>query len=192
MKVLMMGAYTMSIRNFMIQLCKPAMRLKLYAAVILVSLFFLHLPSASSSENGQEDFAATMTPSNMRGVSPYSPSRDSKRSKEYYLSAWGVDHMVAQRTASGNLIRFRYRVVDPARAKVLGDSHATPFMFGQRSKALLHIPVMEKVGQLRQTGQQEAGKDYWMVFSNKGDLVKVGDQVNVIIGTFHADGLQVE
>jgi hypothetical protein len=31
-----------------------------------------------------------------------------------------------------------------------------------------------------------------MVFSNKGNLVKPGDRVNVVIGTFHADGLMVE
>jgi hypothetical protein len=31
-----------------------------------------------------------------------------------------------------------------------------------------------------------------MVFSNKGDLVKRGDRVNVIIGSFHADGMMVE
>jgi len=29
-------------------------------------------------------------------------------------------------------------------------------------------------------------------FSNKGNLVKAGDRVNVMIGTFHADGLLVE
>jgi hypothetical protein len=30
------------------------------------------------------------------------------------------------------------------------------------------------------------------VFSNKGDLIKRGDRVNVAIGMFHADGLVVE
>jgi hypothetical protein len=30
------------------------------------------------------------------------------------------------------------------------------------------------------------------VFSNKGNLVKRGDRVNVMIGAFHADGLMVE
>ena len=57
---------------------------------------------------------------------------------------------------------------------------------------MLHIPVMENIGQLRQTGISDVGQEHWMVFSNKGDFVKSGDRVNVIIGTFHADGLLVE
>jgi hypothetical protein len=36
------------------------------------------------------------------------------------------------------------------------------------------------------------GKDYWVLFSNKGDLVKVGDRVDVVIGDFSATGLVVE
>jgi hypothetical protein len=31
-----------------------------------------------------------------------------------------------------------------------------------------------------------------MAFSNKGNLVRPGERVNVIIGKFHADGLLVE
>jgi hypothetical protein len=54
------------------------------------------------------------------------------------------------------------------------------------------IPELEKVGKLRQTGTPEAGKAYWMAFSNKGRLVKRGDRVNVVIGSFHADGLVVD
>jgi hypothetical protein len=57
---------------------------------------------------------------------------------------------------------------------------------------VLKIPVMDKVGQLRQSGTPQAGQEYWMVFSNKGNLIKRGDRVNVMIGSFHADGLVVE
>jgi len=47
---------------------------------------------------------------------------------------------------------------------------------------------MENVGQLRQSAPPENGKSYWMVFSNKGRLVKRGDHVSVVIGAFHATG----
>jgi hypothetical protein len=83
-------------------------------------------------------------------------------------------------------------VTDPALAKVLGDKKATPYMLGQKSHALLQVPVMDKVGQLRQTGTPQAGQEYWMTFSNKRNLIKSGDRVNVMIGSFHADGLMVE
>jgi hypothetical protein len=51
---------------------------------------------------------------------------------------------------------------------------------------------MEQIGPLRQTGEAEVGKAYWMVFSNKGNLVKAGDRVSVIVGTYHIDDLMVE
>ncbi len=112
--------------------------------------------------------------------------------KYYYQSVWGIDNLLVRKTASGNLIRFSYRVVDPVRASALGNKRATPYLIGQRSQAVLQIPEMDKVGRLRQAGKPEAGKEYWMVFSNKGDLVKAGDRVNVVIGSFHADGLIIE
>lgn len=123
--------------------------------------------------------------------SPYRPGVPGS-GKEYYQTVWGIDNMLVRQMASGNLIRFSYRVTDPVRAKVLGDKLATPVLYGQRSRALLYIPVMDKVGQLRQTGTAQTGREYWMVFSNKGNLVKPGDRVNVVIGSFHADGLMVE
>jgi hypothetical protein len=128
----------------------------------------------------------------VRKASPYRPVSVTPSAKTYYQSVWGVDNFLVRRTASGNLIRFSYRVTNPARAKPLGDKTATPYLIGLRSRAVLQIPVMEQVGALRQTGTPEAGKEFWMVFSNKGDLVKAGDRVNVIIGSFHADGLMVE
>ena len=57
----------------------------------------------------------------------------------------------------------------------------------------LVVPSMEKVGQLRQAPHEiEAGKSYWMAFSNSGRIVKPGDRVDIVIGNFHARGLLVE
>jgi hypothetical protein len=127
-----------------------------------------------------------------RKPSPARPVKMTRRAMLYYAGAWGVDRLRVSSTASGNLIRFSYRVTDSDLAKVLADKGATPYLLGQRSHALLQIPVMEKVGPLRQRGSAIAGQEYWMTFSNKGNLVKPGDRVNVMIGSFHADGLVVE
>lgn len=136
--------------------------------------------------------AAVAPPTPTRKTSPYHPPTVPSSAKGYYQSVWGVDNLLVQWTASGNLIRFSYRVINPERAKALNDKLSTPYLFGQRSHAMLQIPVMEKIGQLRQTTTPEAGKQYWMVFSNKGNLVKSGDRVDVMIGSFHAEGLLVE
>jgi hypothetical protein len=118
--------------------------------------------------------------------------RQSEHAVTYYSAAWGVQDLAVRYTASGNLIRFSYKVVDPARAKQLFDKGSQPVLFAQRSRALLQIPVMDKVGPLRQANDLAPGKEYWMAFSNKGNLVRPGDRVSVIIGAFHADGLLVE
>ena len=153
--------------------------------------------STALAQSAPEQGAASVVtpppaPAATRKTSPYNPVHPPSSAKDYYQSVWGVDNMLVRETASGNLIRFSYRVTDPARAKALGDKHATPLLYGQRSQAVLHIPVMDKIGQLRQTGAPEVGQKYWMVFSNKGNLVRSGDRVNVVIGSFHADGLVVE
>lgn len=139
-----------------------------------------------------QDKPQASAPATAAKASPYLPSRPPASAGGYYQAMWGVDNLLVRRTASDNLIRFSYRVVDPARAKALANKSSTPYMVGQRSHAVLHVPVMDKIGQLRQSGTAEVGKEYWMVFSNKGNLVRAGDRVNVIIGSFHVDGLVVE
>jgi hypothetical protein len=51
---------------------------------------------------------------------------------------------------------------------------------------------MQNVGQLRQSSTPEAGKTYWMAFSNSGRIVKPGHRVIVQIGPFQAEGLVVQ
>jgi hypothetical protein len=90
------------------------------------------------------------------------------------------------------MIRFSYRVLDPAKAKSLNDEKNTPSLIDPKAGVQLVIPSLEKVGKLRQVSAPEAGKMYWMAFSNKGRLVKPGDRINIMIGNFRANGLVVE
>ena len=124
--------------------------------------------------------------------SPYRPTTLPKNAKKHHLATGGIDNLKVRRTASGNLIRFSYRVTDAERAKGLSDKQAKPYLIAHRSRAVLQVPVMDKVGQLRQAGPPRAGQEYWMVFSNKGDLVKAGERVSVIVGAYRFDGLRVE
>lgn len=166
-------------------LTRMAFLASLFAGGLAVSI--LCSQPARGSENTSAD-----TPVQRHKVSPYHQASVTQGAITYYQSMWGIDKMSLQRTASDNLIRFTYRISDPERARVLNDKASTPLLFNPRTQAVLHIPVMEKVGPLRQTFAPEAGKEYWMAFSNKGNLVREGDRVNVIIGSFHADGLLVE
>ncbi|WP_233867543.1 hypothetical protein [Paraburkholderia adhaesiva] len=141
---------------------------------------------ATAQQAATEQQAATAS------KSPYVPVMMPLQARELYGASRGVDSLSVRRTASGNLLRFSFRVTDPNVAKVIGDKSATPYLFGHMSHAVLEVPVMENIGQLRQAGTLEVGREYWMVFSNKGNLVKAGERVDVFIGSFHVDGLVVE
>jgi hypothetical protein len=121
------------------------------------------------------------------------PDRIANREALYYEAVWGIADPSLKVAESGVLIRFSYRVLDPAKAKVLEDKKLAPELQSPERGVKLVVPSMEKVGQLRQAPREiEAGKSYWMAFSNSGRIIKPGDRVDVVIGNFHARNLLVE
>jgi hypothetical protein len=158
-------------------------------AVFCAAVMAIPAAAQQASTAGSPPKPAASAPSR---TSPYLPVKVPQRAKTYYDLVRGIDNLSVRRTASGNLLRFSYRVTDPAVAKLLGDKGTTPYLYGQTNHVLLEVPVMDNIGQLRQTGPLEVGQEYWMVFSNKGNLIKAGDRVDVFIGSFHIDGLVVE
>src|ERR1700746_1522481 len=122
----------------------------------------------------------------------YQPDRFAGRAGKYYTFVWGVDSLSVKWTESGEVIRFSYRVLDADKAKALNDKKAEPVLIDPKAGVQLVIPSLEKVGKLRQSSTPEAGRSYWMAFSNKGRPVKRGDHVDVVIGTFRAEGLVVD
>jgi hypothetical protein len=125
-------------------------------------------------------------------ASRYRPDRFAGRAGTYYRLVWGIDDLVVRWGESGEVIRFSYRVLDADKARILNDKKNEPSLIDPQAGVKLVVPSMENVGQLRQSAPPENGKSYWMVFSNKGRLVKRGDHVSVVIGAFHADGLVVD
>lgn len=116
----------------------------------------------------------------------------SHRAEMYYEGAWGVSELRVKTTESGELIRFDYRVLDPAKAAVLNDKKIEPALYDSQANVKLSVPQMENVGKLRQQNVPRAGMRYWMAFSNPTRAVKRGHRVDVVIGSFHATNLIVE
>lgn len=114
------------------------------------------------------------------------------REGEYYKRSWGVDIVDVRRVASGEMLAFRYVVLDPVKAEALNDKRNTAYLIDEKSGRKLMVPQMEKVGALRTTMTQKTGRMYWMVFANTGRIVDVGSRVDVVIGDFHVNGLTVE
>ena len=136
--------------------------------------------------------AAVAKSSTTESKSHYRPSRFAGRAGTYYRLIWGVDSLAVKWTESGEVIKFTYEVLDADKAKMLNDKKNEPSLIDPEAGVKLVVPSLEKVGQLRQSSTPEAGKSYWMAFSNKGRRVKRGDHVIVVIGQFRADGLVVD
>lgn len=122
----------------------------------------------------------------------YHPDRFAGRASKYYALVWGIDSLRVKAAESGELVRFSYEVLDPQKASSLNDKKLEPKLIAPDAHAILVIPSLEKVGQLRQSSTPIAGKNYWMAFSNPRRTVKPGDRVDIVIGSFHAEGLVVE
>jgi hypothetical protein len=122
----------------------------------------------------------------------YLPNRFAGRAGIYYKSVWGVDALSVKLTESGQIVRFSWRVLDPALALPLSNKEAQPMLVDPQAGVSLVVPTLENIGMMRQAQTPQPGKLYWMAFSNKGHIVKKGDRVNVVIGQFHADGLGVD
>jgi hypothetical protein len=119
-------------------------------------------------------------------------NRLSGRAERYYEGVWGVGELRVKVAESGQLIRFNYRVLDPAKAAALNDKKVDPELIDSQGGVKLVIPQLEQVGSLRQSSTPKAGMIYWMAFSNPTLAVKRGHRVDVKIGSFRANSLVVE
>ena len=133
-----------------------------------------------------------VTPPEPGARSSHLPDRFAGQAGRYYRLVWGIDSLEVKTAESGQIIRFSWRVLDPGLAQALNDKRAEPALVDQSAGVSLVVPTMEQIGQLRQMAPPEAGKSYWMAFSNKGRLVKPGHRVDVVIGGFRAEGLVVD
>jgi hypothetical protein len=162
----------------------PGVKAMLLAGVLANSILVLPVGAQSAAPAGQPSAAAPPT--------RYQPNRFSRRATAYYGLVWGIESPSVKAVESGQIIRFSYRVSDADKASPLNDKKFEPSLLDPQAGVKLVVPALEQVGQLRQSSAPEAGKSYWMAFSNPQRSVKRGDRVTVVIGAFRAEGLVVE
>jgi hypothetical protein len=106
---------------------------------------------------------------------------------------WGIEVTGLHMSAKGRMIDFRYRVLDPDKAVLLGDRSVKPTLTDLATGAVLRVPSFPKTGSMRQTAARlETGRIYFMLFANTGMPVKSGSRVTVTVGDFKAENLVVE
>jgi len=114
------------------------------------------------------------------------------RTGELLKRNWGVEVLGVRLASHDWMLNFRYRVIDPVKAKPLLDRKVVPYLVDQASGARMAVPAMENIGELRQVTEAEAGRQYFLTFGNGGQIVHHGSRVDVVIGGFHAEGMIVE
>jgi hypothetical protein len=106
--------------------------------------------------------------------------------------AFGITLVSLRPTAAGQMLDLRFKVIDPEKARPILDKGNKAFLTDAASGKVLPVPVT-KAGSMRQTTlKPEAGRVYFMLFSNPGRLVKEGSRVNLVIGRFRKDGIVVD
>ena len=105
---------------------------------------------------------------------------------------WGVEIVRLNLTAYGHMVDFRFRVLDPAKAKPLLERNVNAHLVDEATGRALAVPDAPKTGRLRNKGVPETGRVYFVLFQNQGGLLEKGDRVSVVIGDFRAEGLTVE
>ena len=106
---------------------------------------------------------------------------------------WGIKFSGLFLSAGGNMVDFRYKVLDPQKAALLTKPELKPMLSDQTTGAKLEVPTSPKTGPMRQTTKLPVtGKIYFMLFANTRHHVKSGDKVTITAGDFKMENLLVE
>ena len=105
---------------------------------------------------------------------------------------WGIKLLSIRLSAEGYMLDFRYRVLDPEKAKPLFDRQSKPYLVDEVTGAMFVVPEPPKVGALRTTRKPVPDRNYFILFANPGKFVKPGNKVTIVIGDFRAENLIVQ
>lgn len=109
-----------------------------------------------------------------------------------FEETWGVEVQGIRVSAAGYMLDFRYRVLDPEKARPLFERRTKPYLIDEASGARFFVPNPPKTGPLRSTNPPLPGRIYSIIFANPGRMLEPGAQVTVVIGEFRAENLRVQ
>ena len=158
------------------------------SAILAFSIPVTNPASDSATPEDPQSAKATDPPSTPSDVKPAAPPDPAAAMAE----RWGVRVESLRLSASGYMLDFRYRVLDPAKAAPLFDKNAKAYLLDQASGAQMFIPSSPKVGAMRSSGKTILpNRVYFVIFANPACYIKAGNKVTVVIGDFRAEDLPV-
>jgi len=153
------------------------------ALIALVMAGFAATPDVAASEQDGEASTPDAT-STVRKPHP--------RQKTLMKRQWGVEVLFVRQTSAGYMLEFRYKVLDPEKAKPLFERKTKPVLTHVESGARFIVPTPPKTGALRNSNMPLENHTYWMFFANPDKFIKPGDLVTIEIGDFVAKNIVVK
>jgi hypothetical protein len=144
---------------------------------------FLAIPDTTAAEQTEEANSS---------ASSTAPRVPHPREKTLMKRQWGVEVVYVRQTSAGYMLEFRYKVLDPEKAKPLFERQIKPTLTHVESGSTFIVPTPPKTGALRNSNPPLADHTYWMFFANPAKFVKPGDLVTIEIGDFVARNIVVE
>ncbi len=106
---------------------------------------------------------------------------------------WGIEIVRLKITAAGHILDLRYRVVDPVKSFPVFDTKIKPVLIDEQTGRDLTIYTAPRIGGMRQKARRpEAGRVYFILFSNPAGLIKEGNKVTLKIEDVKVEHIRVE
>ncbi|MGZ8441170.1 MAG: hypothetical protein ACXWXD_10405 [Candidatus Deferrimicrobiaceae bacterium] len=105
----------------------------------------------------------------------------------------GVEVVALRLTAAGRMLDFRYRVTDPGKASALLNRKTKAHAIYLPTGETLGVPRMARVGRMKSSAVEgKKGTVYFLFLDARGQQVKSGDRVTVVIGEHRFEDLAVQ
>lgn len=118
---------------------------------------------------------------------------DQPSSADALREQWGIEISSLRMSAAGQMLDFRYKVIDAEKAAPLVKPEWKPYLLDEASGQRLPVPSMPKLGSLRQTAVKlRPGAIYYILFSNRAQVVNSGSKVTVVVGDCRIENLTVQ
>ncbi|WP_067620607.1 hypothetical protein [Dissulfuribacter thermophilus] len=113
-------------------------------------------------------------------------------SYESLAQDWGIQVQGIYLSSAGYMLDFRYKVIDPKKAKYLLKKGAKVYVIHEATGRRVFVPNPPKVGPLRSTTENPiAGRTYFVLFANPGRFIAAGQKVTVVMGDLKLEHLKV-
>jgi hypothetical protein len=121
---------------------------------------------------------------------PTSPAKKSEGVEE----RWGIKPKAIRLTGGDFFLDFRYHILDPEKAAAITKrgKGKKAFLIDQETGKEFPVSVT-KLGPMRATAvKPHADRDYVIMFTNVGKMIKKGSKVTVVVGDCRVENLVVE